>query len=714
MRNMRWIIAGLLLFCARAHAWDDQWNGVSFSINSRASAGAAMRMQDRNYDLIGKLNVPGQQNLCVPDDCISFDHDPAPNQRLVDAKGAYFGINGDNGDLNYDNHSIVAATLMLDSDLKVSYEDFLVRVRAIGYFDPANFRREERHTNTLYQPSRSERNNEEMGVFARNVRLMEAYGQYNFSLAGHNGVLSIGQQNIRWGESTLVAVNSLNEIGPPNSAFLHMPGAQINQLFQPVPLGLLSFDVVEGLSMDLLYQFGWKPVQPDASGSFFSSSDIAGGGDYAMISLGAFPEDPHQRATPAKPSLASPTSILGLISSTSFSTRMLPEHFGDPRSGGQYGIKLGYNADWLNGGTELGFYYLNYHSRLPYASLFAADDSCARHSANAAEALVDCHGFNGSATAPLQQNFGLVGLAPLEPAPIDTVKVFLDYPENIHMLGVSFNTNIGSWAVSGEYAYRPNLPLQVQISDVVFAGLQPALPAQDQDLTTLASTLGIPSLPIPPVITLPGAGSAFPGFLTQYRGISEVKANQLIRGYQRFKVGQIDITGIKAFSSNPFGADQILLIVEAGATQIYNLPPLDQLQIEAGVAYDTHHGPGADGTGTPDGKPDTRHINPTQQNSGFATRFSWGLRSITLMEYNDVVFGWTFKPQIILLHDMNGIAPSPNQNFIAGRSQAIVGTDINFTQNLTGHFQYEWYWGAGRNNSLSDRDNVAISMAYSF
>ena len=713
MHNKRWSVAGLLLIGTQAWALDYQWNDLSISLNNHVSVGAAMRMQDRNLDLIGKLNVPGQQNLCNVDNCISFSHDPAPNQRLVDATGAYFGINGDNGDLNYNKHSLVAATGLLDSDLKLSYGDALLRVRGIGYFDPANTRFEEHHTNTLYQPEYTQRNSRTLGVFARNVRLMDAYAQYNFSIAGHSGALSVGQQSVRWGESTLIALNSINEINPPNSAFLHMPGVQINQIFQPVPLGLLSFDIADGLSMDLLYQFGWKPVQPDASGSFFSTSDIAGGGQYAMISVGAFPEDPNQQATPAKPSLASPTSILGLISSTSFSTRVLPDNYGTPKHSGQYGAKLGYNATWLNGGTELGFYYLNYHSRLPYASAFAANDSCARYSANAAAAMVDCHGFNGSITAQLQQQFGLVGLAPLEPAPIDTVKVFLDYPENIHMLGVSFNTNIGSWAISGEYAYRPNLPLQVQISDVVFAALQPALPQKDQDLSSFTAPLGL-SLPLPQALTLPGADNAFPAYLTRYRGITKVQANQRIPGYERFKVGQIDITGIKAFSSNPFGADQIILILEAGAMQIYNLPSLDQLQIEAGVAYDTHHSPGADGTGTPDGKPDTRHINPTQQTEGFATRFSWGLRSITLMEYNDVVFGWSFKPQIILLHDMSGISPSPNQNFIAGRSQAIVGTDINFSQNLSGHLQYEWYWGGGRNNSLSDRDNIAISVGYSF
>jgi hypothetical protein len=64
---------------------------------------------------------------------------------------------------------------------------------------------------------------------------------------------------------------------------------------------------------------------------------------------------------------------------------------------------------------------------------------------------------------------------------------------------------------------------------------------------------------------------------------------------------------------------------------------------------------------------------------------------------------------------MTGVAPSPNQNFIAGRSQAQVGTDINFTQNLTGHFHYEWYWGGEKYmNALKDRDNMAFAMAYSF
>jgi hypothetical protein len=307
----------------------------------------------------------------------------------------------------------------------------------------------------------------------------------------------------------------------------------------------------------------------------------------------------------------------------------------------------------------------------------------------------------------------------LEPAPIDTLKVFLDYPEDIHMFGISFNTNIGPWSVAGEYSYRPNMPLQVQLTDVVFAGLQPALPKQEVDIGTGTLTqalqnlgLPVPNLGVNP-IALPSSQEAFPDYLmTRYRN-QAVGPNQYIPGYQRFHVGQFDLTGIKIFSNNIFGADQIIWIVESGFTQIYNLPSWDQLQIEGGSLNDTHHSPGADGTGN-GGVPNTHTFNPTQQTTGFATHFAWGMRSIINMEYNDVVFGWTFKPQFVLLHDMTGIAPSPNQNFIQDRSQIQAGTDINFTQSLTGHVHYEWYFGGGRNNNLSDRDNVVVSMGYSF
>src|SRR3569623_1175968 len=315
MRKIGLFASGLVLLSGSAQALEYQWDDFTFTLNNRASAGAIVRMQAPSYDLFGKINVPGQQGLCEQDDCISFLNNPAPNQRLVDAKGAFSGTNNDNGDINYRNHSIVAATTMLDSDFKASYQDFLLRVRAIGLYDPANIRFRDNHNLTDYrgtelQPAQTARTARTTNIYARNVLLQDAYLQYSFSLDGHTGTVSVGEQ--------------------------------IKSVFQPVPMALLSFDVADGVSADVVYQLRWKPVQPDAAGSFFSTSDIAGGGEYAVIGLGQFPEDPHQKLTPAASLNATDpfsSAVLGFISSTSFSTRILPDSHGEPKNSGQYGLK---------------------------------------------------------------------------------------------------------------------------------------------------------------------------------------------------------------------------------------------------------------------------------------------------------------------------------------------------------------------------------------
>src|ERR687888_316943 len=75
---------GRMLFAAGpAQALDFEWRDYQFKLKEALSVGAAMRMQERSNELIGKLNVPGQQSLCQKDDCLSLEGDPGPNQRLV-------------------------------------------------------------------------------------------------------------------------------------------------------------------------------------------------------------------------------------------------------------------------------------------------------------------------------------------------------------------------------------------------------------------------------------------------------------------------------------------------------------------------------------------------------------------------------------------------------------------------------------------------------
>src|SRR3546814_8478248 len=100
--------------------------------------------------------------------------------------------------------------------------------------------------------------------------------------------------------------------------------------------------------------------------------------------------------------------------------------------------------------------------------------------------------------------------------------------------------------------------------------------------------------------------------------------------------------------------------------------------------------------------------------SGFADKFSWGYRAIIVGEYNDVIFGWTFRPQLGVQWDIHGTAPYPIQNFVEGRQQYDFGTTINVTEALSTRINYTIFTGGGAHNTLRDRDNLALSFAYAF
>lgn len=684
----RWLagIPAFVLFCAPAAALEYSWNDVNFTLINRVSFGGAMRMEERDDELIGKLNVEGQQNLCAADDCLSFNGDPGPNQRLVNAEGAFLGHTFDDGNLNYDQHELVSAAAKLNTDLTVGWRNFQFKSRGIVFYDTVNRGREDFHPNTTHQPSETPRLESVDKDLAFDTDLYEAFILAGFTWRERNIAVSLGKQSLRWGESNFIALNGLNEINPPDENRLYLPGGEIKDVFQPVPMLLISGDLMPNLSADFFYQYGWRPVIPAGAGGFLSVFEIAGGQDHAVITQGQTPEDPNGEHRLAG---------LGSQISDSSQTAQVLDGFGEPDDGGQYGLRLNYYSEKLNGGTEMGFYAANYHSRYPYLGVIAAQDSCMRDSLTIVDAAIACQGFNGP-------------LNPLgsEPLPFDTIKLFLEYPEDIRMYGVSFNTNVGSWSLAGEYAYRPNVPVQVSLVDVVMAAGQPGFPRQDVVVA-------------PGVATIPGARSITPDFLSVYRGfdnsnpLRDINGGQRIQGFERLKVGQLGMTGLKTISSsNPIGADQVIVLVEAGITHVIDMPDRDELQFEGYVLHkNSHASPGADGTGS-GGVPDARRLNPTQQTDGFADDFAWGYRVLSRFEYNDVFAGVNFKPWLDWFHDVKGIAVGPMQNFIKGRQNFLVGTEFDFEGGWSGQLFY--YGFMGDNNVIRDRDFLTFSLGYTF
>lgn len=659
--------------------WGDDLRG---SLTASLSVGAAWRVEERDPDRVGKLNLPGQYNFCETVDCRSV----SGNARYLALPGVP-NLNRDDGNLNYDQGEMVAGVVRLVPELGLRYRGVGLNVKAYAFFDVVNYDRDERHPNNFsqngFQPARTERPDAVNEAIGFDVRILSAYVFGNVPIAGHRVTVKFGDLVISWGEALTLALNSIATISPPDATILHMPGAERSDIFMPVPVLDLSTNLTPLLSVEAFYQFGWKPARLPPSGGYFSPSDIiTDGGRYAMLGFGRSREDPKNLAGVQD---RAPRATISDAGRTIYRA-----DDNEPEDGGQYGIRLGYFATWLNN-TSFGLYFHNLHSRFPFGSFIAARSGCLSNADNAIEVIVNCQGFT---------------LLPggREPLPADTIRYFRDYPEDIRTFGFSFSTNIGPLTWAGEIAYRPNQPLQIAPIDLGFAALQPMLP--DETIS-----LG--------VRTIPGERVAAPDYVeTRFRR-QEVGPGQVIRGYERFQTAQYATSFflLRGPTDNPFGADRWILVLEAGAFHVIDLPPLHKLQIAAPGIY-FHHSAGIDGSGMPNAQQRAtgaeQRLNPSYQESGFATSWSWGYRLVSKLDYSNLVLGIDFSPRLAFFHDVDGRTPLPKAQFVAGRKKLALALALRYSYHLSSTVSYTQFWGGGAGNLLADRDFVEISLTYDF
>ncbi|HKY92262.1 MAG TPA: DUF1302 family protein [Nevskiaceae bacterium] len=729
-----------------AHAVNFEWQGAEFAWTNKFTIGAGWRTEERDPGQLGKLNVPGQQFLCsnaggtqVPtdgqeahdDDCISLFGNPEPNGRLVAAQGNYFAALMDDGNQNFDQWDLTSAIAKINTQLGVTWGDFTVKLNYVGFYDDVIYNLDRTHNNTQYQPRKERITNSVQGRAGLKGEFREAFVLYNFSVGERSFGISVGNQRVRWGEANLHLFNTMDAINPLDAILALQPGFNLNELAVPTGMVLFTADIIEGLSAEVLYQYDWDATRVQPSGTIFSSVDPAGISGYnPVLSLGQFPEDPYGEFRGGIP--------FRLLSSSIRSSPVL-ENGTPPRDGNQFGIRLNYYAENFNDGTEFGAYFLNYHSRVPYFSILEADQTCLRRGlGDPITSLAACLPFNPLALG----NANPAG----EPLPVATT-LLLDYPEDIKMFGVSFNTTAFGWSVSGEYSYRPNLPAQILISDVFYAGFQQAFATSDIGLSQSAllgalSLAGVGPEALGPELLaqfqllpanlpilnpgsvgpiLPGAETFIPSLLTQYRGRTiangnEYQPGEYVKGYERLKTGQFVINALKLFPST-LGADDVTFLAEFGFTNVFNLPKKKKLAMQ-GTLEHTHPSPGADCTGFPDGTncssaTVTARINPTQQTNNFADEFSCGVRFLLQANYSNFLnSGVNVKPTLLVFRDIYGIAPFPVQNYVEGNLWMIPGFQFEIGQSLNGTVLYQIYDGV--NQVLQDRDNLSISLTYNF
>lgn len=674
------LAATLVAMSGPTFAIDGEWEGFNYSLKSTVTAGLAIRAEERDLNQIAKLAVPGQGNLCTSgvgtsnNGCTTV----AGNQALNKSRGAYSGVNADAGDLNYNQGDITDSIISYTPEFKLQRGDIKVEFSGLFYYDPVNANFTEFHADNFYQPTYTKRADNVVNAYARGGELRKAFIQINQEVLGQSFTFRIGRQILPWGESLLVLFNNLNQLNPVDANAAARPGFQLGNLSTPVNMAVLSFPVQDNLSVELVAPLEWRPVRAPPHGSFASTSNVIDN-NYAILGLGYSHDDPN--------GIAPPYTNNSLISKSSNRVSVLSPDYGRASNLGQYGARMTYIADWLNN-TEVSLHYLHYHSQFPYLSGFAANKSCLRDSLTLTDAATSCKGFSAAPGGT-------------DPLTVSSTKLFLEYPENIDLFGVSFNTKAMGLALSGEYAYRPNMPLQIQTTDVIFALLQPSLPRTD--------------LTAGPSVVVPSATHGIPSYLTAYRGI-DVQGNQLIHGFERFHVHNVSLSALKLIPHNPFGADDMTAILELGATYVDNMTDFHVLPLN-GSGDNTHPSAGADGTGN--GKlgsaPDTSRLNPTTQTTNIPTKLSYGYRTVVKLAYNKLVPGVVLEPTLIFFHDVGGITPSPQTNFIEGRKVVNLGVVMRFPNELLIGTAYEAKFGSNAAEYLErDRDRVLAYGSYSF
>ncbi|MFC5696041.1 DUF1302 domain-containing protein [Pseudomonas sp. GCM10022186] len=514
----------------------------------------------------------------------------------------------DDGRLNFKKGETFSKIFKGIHDLELKYGDTGVFLRGKYWYD---FELKDEHR-LFYD---IDDHNRKEGARSSGAQLLDAFLYHNYNLGDLPGSFRIGKQVVSWGESTFIG-NSINSINPIDVAAFRRPGAEIKEGLIPVNLIYLSQSLTDNLSAEAFYQLEWDQTVVDNCGTFFSTSDVVADGCVDRLVVNG-PDLPPG------------------VSTNTGGTLYIPRAGDrDARDSGQFGVALRWFVPELND-TELGAYAMNYHSRGPIFSTIRTTTPSAL-------------------------------IIPGAPG----ARYFIEYPEDIRLYGLSFQTNIEGTSVAGEVSFRPNMPLQLNSTDLSFAAL------------------GIPNVPI------------------FESGHARNRAGEDLHGYERKPVTQAQVTATH-FIDQIWGASRLTLVGEVGYNHIGGL---DDDIGELRFGRDPIYGPGqlsaqAVCLTLTAASPAQRECN----DNGFYTSSSWGYRARASLDYSNVFAGINLTPSIAWSHDVDGYGP----NFNEGSKAISLGLNAEYQNTYTASLSYTDFFG-GHFNPTTDRDFVALSFGLNF
>jgi hypothetical protein len=666
-----------------AHAVDFAAGGWNGSFDTTLSFGQSWREQGRDPRLIGTADG-----------------------------GTGRSPNIDDGDLNYKKGRVSSAYKMV-AELSLDHDNYGLFVRGSLLYDDLV-----EDSKTARTPI-SEAGKDLAGSY---IRLLDAFVYGRWDLGGHELDIRAGNQVVNWGESTFIQGGINAAINHFDVSALRVPGSELREAYLPQEMLKVSYGVTENLTAEAIALFDWDPTQPEPVGTYFSSNDfVPQGGKQVFLGFGAFSDQGTDFTSLGGPFIKNFQAV-----SRSRSTV--------PSDSGQFGATLRWFMPDFAQGTELGFYFVNYHSKLPVISARTGTQAGIGNSlgtltavvataqglasglpfdtavAIAANAGVNAAAANGGDLSPetaagyatIAGNTVLAGgsvsgqataLATHEYA--QTAHYFTEYPEDIHLFGVSFNTQLGTTGVAlqGEVSFRQDVPLQYDDVELLLAALTPF-----EAVALGAQGIPLPADCAPALPTLSRCGQLGP------QGV-----DQEVKGWGEFDVWQGQMTATKAFPPM-LGASQLVAVIEAGMTHVDGMPS----KTEGGPNGQglRLNGPGTSVSGNE--ALAARHFDEVEPLDRFADANSWGYRLALRLDYLGLIGAWNFSPRFIWSQDVDGTTPGPGGNFVDGRKAATFGVLASYQSQLEFDVSYTSFDGAGRYNELTDRDFLAATIKYSF
>jgi hypothetical protein len=525
----------------------------------------------------------------------------------------------DDGNLNFDSGDIFSNIIKGTSELEIDNGQFgaFGRIKYWYDFELENGSRPHGHGPNAYAPG-EELDDSEFADFAQfsGLALLDLFVYGNFELGNNPLDVRLGRQVVNWGEATFI--QGINILNPIDVSAFRRPGAEIKEGLLPVWLAYANLGLGGGWSMEAYYQLKWEETVLDGCGTYFSTADFASQGCNQLLA----------------PDIGFPDFITQNI----MNVRKDP-FVDDARDGGQWGLAVRNYVDAID--TEFGLYYQRLHNRTPVINV--------RYTAAAAADSV----LGGQPVPGWYQ---------------------IAYPEDIDVYGLSFATNIGSVAVSGEVSYKKDMPIGVNGTTELIGGL---------GVFSNFQLCGINPLLLGQFG--PRACAAFSEFVFG-------DGDGLARGWDRFDVTQAQSTALY-FWDQGLGAQRVTLIGEVAWIHVDDLPDTSVMPYGRNPIF----GPPTNLGGVND--------------DGFVTTNSWGYRIRAAANYPNVFAGVELTPSIAWAHDVNGTSPTPA--FLEKRKAFSMALGANYLTKYRASIAYTWFMG-GVANPGADRDFFSFTVSMDF